>query len=160
MQIVTEMHQDNDVDNGLVEDSRTNMSKSSLDVGKKVCLHSCDHNILKSLPCKDKRDRDTTIILLRREIESALQSLKEVQVEMDKLRKENEDIVKSEQKTRESLKCFTDQVQNLQATMSNFESQSKLKMEVLNQRLEASEQIVVEAGSNLHENREVIRDFS
>ncbi|PON49199.1 Kinesin-like protein [Parasponia andersonii] len=155
--IATETHQDDDVDNRLVEDSRTNMSKSSLDVGKKVGLNSCDQeDNFKSLPCKDKSDRDTTIILLRREIESALQSLKEVQVEMEKLRKENKDIVKSEQKTRESLKCFTNQVHNLQATMNDFESQSKLKLEALNQKLEASEQIVVEAGSHLYETRELL----
>ncbi|POO03052.1 hypothetical protein TorRG33x02_011130, partial [Trema orientale] len=155
--IATETHQDDDVDNRLVEDSRTNISKSSLDVGKKVGLHSCDQeDNFQSLPCKDKSDRDTTIILLRREIESALQSLKEVQVEMEKLRKENKDIVKSEQKTRESLKCFTKQVHNLQATMNDFESQSKLKLEALNQKLEASEQIVVEAGSHLFETRELL----
>lgn len=159
MQIAIETQIDDVVDNRLVEGPRTNSCKSSLEVGKKMSLHSCDRDNLKSLPSNDKCDRDTTIILLRKEIESALQSLKDVQIEMEKLRKENKDIVKSEQKTRESLKCFTNQVHNLQSSMNDFESQSKLKMEALNQRLETSEQIMAEAGSHLNETREVIRDF-
>ncbi|XP_062092244.1 kinesin-like protein KIN-12D [Humulus lupulus] len=155
-QIATEIYQDDDVDSEIVEDSGTDISKSSLDVEKKVCFHSCDQDKFKSFPCEDKCDRDTTIILLRREMESALQSLQEVQVEMEKLRRENKDILKSEQKSRESMKCFANQVQNLQATLSDFEVQSKLKMEALNQRLEASEQNVVEACSHLYETRELL----
>ncbi|KAF4366869.1 hypothetical protein F8388_013934 [Cannabis sativa] len=154
--IDNEIYQDDEVENEIVEDSGTGISKSSPDLGKKVCFHSCDQDKFKSFPCEEKCDRDTTIILLRREMEYALQSLQEVQVEMEKLRRENKDILKSEQYSRKSMTCFTNQIRNLQTTLTDFEVQSKLKMEVLNQRLEASEQNVVEAGSHLYETRELL----
>ena len=158
MQIAAETHQDDDFDNRLVEDSRTDMSKSSLDVGKRVCLDSCNPKKLKSR--KDTHDRDRTVLLLRREIESALKSLKEVEDEMEKLRKENKEMSNSEQQTRESLKFFTAEILNLQAKMYNFESQSKIKMEAANQKLAAFEEIVLEASSLSSRMKEVNHHIS
>ncbi|XP_024021248.1 kinesin-like protein KIN-12D isoform X2 [Morus notabilis] len=132
-----------------VEDSRRNMSKFSLDVGKSAS----DQETLKTTrPCKDR----DTIVLLRREIESALQSLKEVQSEMEKLHEENKEMSKSEQKTRESMKSLVAQILNLQTTMDNFESQSEHKMGALNQRLEAFEQIVLEGSSHWYGTKELL----
>lgn len=147
MQIAPETYADD------VEDSRRNMSKSSLDVGKSV---SDQETLKKTRPCKDR----DTIVLLRREIESALQSLKEVQSEMEKLHEENKEMSKSEQKTRESMKSLVAQILNLQATVDNFESQSEHKMGALNRRLEACEQIVLEASSHWYGTKEVIFHIS
>ncbi|KAL5562494.1 hypothetical protein UlMin_032241 [Ulmus minor] len=148
--IDSETGQDDDVGDILGEDMRANMC--FLDMGKK---HSCDGKILKCRePCKDVHDRDTTIILLRREIESALENLQEVKVEMEKLRGENKEMVKSEQQSQKSMKFFINEIVNLQAAMNDFDTRSKLKMEALNQRLEALQQNVLEAGSHLHETKE------
>ncbi|KAJ4830100.1 hypothetical protein Tsubulata_017786 [Turnera subulata] len=91
----------------------------------------------------DVHDRGVTVIL-KKEIESALQSLQEVQEEMSKLRNENEEIRMSEKQSRESLKCFTAHIISLQEALSNFEKQFELQIEVVNGKLISFEQIVRE----------------
>ncbi|KAJ0076724.1 hypothetical protein Patl1_36219 [Pistacia atlantica] len=77
--------------------------------------------------CKDVREKDITIVLLKKEIESALQSLKEVKAEMARLNKEKEEMLMSKKQNEKSMKCLRSQVLTLQAAMSNFEKQSELQ---------------------------------
>ncbi|XP_020534921.1 kinesin-like protein KIN-12D isoform X2 [Jatropha curcas] len=105
---------------------------------------------------KDVCDRDVTIILLRKEIESALESLQEVQVEMAKLRSEKEEIWMSEKQSQESLKCFSTHILAIQADMNAFEKQFELKIDAGNHKLQSLEQIVQEAGIHCCQTKEFL----
>lgn len=105
---------------------------------------------------KDVSGRDVTIILLKKEIETALESLQEVQVEMAKLHSEKEEIQISENRKQESLECFTTLILAIQADMSNFEKQFEIKMNAVNHKLQSFERIVQEAGTYWCQTKEVI----
>lgn len=156
LQIATETYQNNNVDKKLVEDSRTNMSTCSLKLGKGASDYSSNQENVKSKrSCENVHDRDIMVVLLKKEIESALESLQEVQAEMEKLHEEKKEMRMSEQQNQQILKCVTTQVLKLEATMNDFENQSKLKMEAFTQRLEAFEHIVLEAGSHWYQTKQV-----
>ncbi|XP_010255107.1 PREDICTED: kinesin-like protein KIN-12D isoform X2 [Nelumbo nucifera] len=91
---------------------------------------------------KDVFDRDITILLLKKEIESALVSLRGVQVQMAKLLDEKEEIRKSEKKSRQSVECLKAQVLALQAEMSSMEKQFNLKMMELDNKLQTVEEVL------------------
>lgn len=56
---------------------------------------------------KDSCERDVTITLLRKDIECALESLKDVQDEIAKLHEEKNEMSICEKQSRESIKCLT-----------------------------------------------------
>ncbi|XP_057992919.1 kinesin-like protein KIN-12D isoform X2 [Hevea brasiliensis] len=132
------------------EDLRAHVPECSLEKGSR-CRKSEEFRT-----SKDVSDRDVTIILLKKEIESALESLQEVQVEMAKLRSEKEEIRISEKRSQESLKCFTTLILAIQADMSNFENLFELKMNAINHKLQSFEQIVQEAGTHWCQTKEFL----
>ncbi|GAV81504.1 Kinesin domain-containing protein/Kinesin-relat_1 domain-containing protein [Cephalotus follicularis] len=141
-----EMNQE-DKDFKFVEDPRTYISSSLLG-GKNIHGISDDQKHMEpKKTCYNVRHKDVTIILLKKEIESALESLKEVQAEMAKLRNEKEEIWVSKKRSEEDMKCVTNELLALQESISNFEKQSELKIEAVNHKLQMFEQIVQDAGS-------------
>ncbi|KAL2344857.1 hypothetical protein Fmac_006142 [Flemingia macrophylla] len=104
--------------------------------------------------CKEVHERDVTITLLRKEIESALESLKEVQYEMAKLHKEKKEMSLCEKKSRQSIECLTNQILFLQEAMNHFEEQSKLKIEALSHKLRGLEKPLKEVGSHWYQRKE------
>ncbi|KAM4088915.1 hypothetical protein ACB094_07G109200 [Castanea mollissima] len=151
----TETSQVSDLDLNPVEDKRIVTSEHS-EVGKSECCYSYDGKSMKSRTFKDVSNRDVTIILLKKEIESALLSLKEVQAEMVKLHDEKKQMSMSEKQSQESMKSLTTQVLTLEAAMSNYEKQSRLKMEAFSHRLNAFEKTVEEAGSQWCQTKELL----
>ncbi|XP_004292458.1 PREDICTED: uncharacterized protein LOC101313387 [Fragaria vesca subsp. vesca] len=122
--------------------------------GSKQFLEDQSSNIFGKI--RDECGRDVTIILLKKEIEAALDSLKQVQAEMDNLHEKNKIMCKSEQQSRDSMKVIGLQVLNLQSTLNEVELQSKGKLEALNLRLEAFEHIVQESRSHWCQRKELI----
>lgn len=123
------------------EGLRIDVSESSSTIGKRSLGTSCGR--------KDeglRTPKDVTIILLKGEIEFALESLKEVKREMAKLHAEKEEIWMSEKQSQESMKCFTTQILALQEVFNNFETQFETKIQTVNDKLQAFEQIIQEAG--------------
>ncbi|RDX99717.1 Kinesin-like protein KIN-12D, partial [Mucuna pruriens] len=104
--------------------------------------------------CKDVHERDVTITLLRKEIECALESLKEVQYEMARLHEEKKEMSMCEKKSRQSIECLTNQILFLQEAMNHFEEQSKVKIEVLNHKLRDLEKPLKEACSHWYQKKE------
>ncbi|KAK4848274.1 hypothetical protein QYF36_011166 [Acer negundo] len=146
-----------DVDVCLVEDLRTNDSKHRFKTRKSSCGYSYDQKLMESgNGCKDVRERDATIVLLRLEIESALKSLKEVQAEMTKLHGEKEEMLVSKKQNEQGMKCLVTQLLTLQATVDNFKKQSELKIETVNRKLGEFEQIVHEAGTDWCQTKEIL----
>jgi len=105
---------------------------------------------------KDVHERDVTISLLRKEIECALESLKEVQYEMARLHEEKKEMSLCEMKSQQSIECLTKQILFLQEAMNHFEEKSKLKIEVLSQKLRNLEKPLKEASSHWYQKKEVI----
>ncbi|KAL9327432.1 hypothetical protein ACSQ67_008077 [Phaseolus vulgaris] len=104
----------------------------------------------------DVRERDVTISLLRKEIECALESLKEVQYEMARLHEEKKEMSKCELKSRQSIECLTKQILFLQEAMNHFEEKSKVKIEVLSQKLRDLEKPLKEASSHWYQKKELL----
>ncbi|KAK9286730.1 hypothetical protein L1049_015133 [Liquidambar formosana] len=154
----TETNQDSTkIDSHFVENLKNDNLERFFKVGKSLCGHSCDEKNLESgRTSKDVCDRDVTIILLKKEIESAFESLKEVQVEMAKLRDEKEEIWLSKKRSQESMKCLTSHVLALQATMSNFEEQSGFKLAAFDHKLQTVEQVVQDAGIHWCQTKELL----
>ncbi|XP_050363080.1 kinesin-like protein KIN-12D [Argentina anserina] len=147
--------QDNNGSKQFVKDPSANISDISLHAERSICYKPCTtHEYMK--PSKDVCGRDVTIILLRKEIEDALDSLKQVQAELDNLREENKMMCKSEKQCRDSMKVIGLQVLNLQSTLNEVEMQSTVKLEALNHRLQAFEQIVRVSGSHWCQTKELI----
>ncbi|KAK0582663.1 hypothetical protein LWI29_028296 [Acer saccharum] len=146
-----------DVDVYLVEDLRTDDSKHRFKTRKSSYGYSYDQKLMESgNGCKDVRERDATIVLLRLEIESALKSLKEVQAEMTKLHGEKEEMLVSKKQNEQGMKCLVTQLLTLQATVDNFEKQSELKIEAVNRKLGEFEQTVHEAGTDWCQTKEIL----
>ncbi|KAL5855677.1 hypothetical protein ACOSQ4_005479 [Xanthoceras sorbifolium] len=146
-----------DVDVHFVDDLRKDVSEHCYKARKSFCGYSYDQKQMESINvCKDVRERDSTIVLLRLEIESALESLKEVQAEMAKLHGEKEEMLVSKKQNEKGMKCLVTQLLTLQATMDNFEKQSELKIEAVNRKLGEFEQIAHEAGTDWHQTKEFL----
>ncbi|XP_009785936.1 kinesin-like protein KIN-12D [Nicotiana sylvestris] len=130
--------------------------------------HSSDksNNMLKSVSnwktfqmnWKDKNARDDTIILLRKEMESALECLKGVQAEMAKLCVEKEALRSSEQKSRESIGDFVTAVTSLQTYMDKFEHELEFKVELVDDKLQKIEDAVQESCSSWYEQKKLLED--
>ncbi|CAN1307272.1 Kinesin-like protein KIN-12D [Linum perenne] len=124
-------------------------------------LEACARNVhtfgldIKSSP-KHSRNRDVTIALLKGEIESALASLQDVRTEMGRLHAEKEQFQMSERQSKETVELVTTQLLAMQATISDFEKQFELKIDVVNHKLQAFEQVVQEAMDNWSETKEYV----
>ncbi|KAL5127457.1 Kinesin-like protein KIN-12D [Glycine soja] len=103
---------------------------------------------------KNVLERDATIRLLRKEIECALESLKEVQYEMARLHDEKKEMLVSEKKSRQSIECLTNQILFLQEAMYHFEEKSKVKIDVLSHKLRGLEKPLKEASSHWYQRKE------
>ncbi|KAM7474929.1 hypothetical protein LguiB_022172 [Lonicera macranthoides] len=114
-----------------------------------------EENFARGSISKESNDRDTTIILLKKEIESALESLRGVQVEMAKLHDEKEQVSISEKQSRKGIESLMSQVLALQAALDNFEEQFQLTMVHLDDKLLRVEEITQEAGSSWCQEKEL-----
>ncbi|RZB68565.1 Kinesin-like protein KIN-12D, partial [Glycine soja] len=126
------------------------------DIGEQRLVKSgYDMKYLKSRKVgKNVLERDATIRLLRKEIECALESLKEVQYEMARLHDEKKEMPVSEKKSRQSIECLTNQILFLQEAMYHFEEKSKVKIDVLSHKLRGLEKPLKEASSHWYQRKE------
>ncbi|XP_059314093.1 kinesin-like protein KIN-12D [Lycium ferocissimum] len=102
------------------------------------------------------KDRDATIILLRKEIESSLECLKGVQAEMAGLRVEKEVLWSSEQKSKETVGDFLAAATSLQTYMDKFEQELELKVELVDNKLQKIEDAVKESSSSWYEQKKLL----
>lgn len=145
----------------LVEDLRNDSAVSKLKVENGVSSNSCCQKYMElRATCNNVCERDVTILLLRKEIESALESLKQVQLEMDKLQNEKEEIRMSEKQNNETLEFLVSQILNLQEAMHKFEEKSAFKIEVSNKKIERFGQTIQEAAIQWCQRKEVLFFFA
>ncbi|XP_021285651.1 kinesin-like protein KIN-12D isoform X2 [Herrania umbratica] len=106
--------------------------------------------------CKSVCDREVTVILLKKEIKSAMESLKEVQAEMGTIRDEKEKIQLSEKLSKESLRCLTTHVIALEATMNEFGKLWELKIGAVNRKMNTFEQSMQEIRTHWCQTKEFL----
>ncbi|KAH9656269.1 kinesin-like protein KIN-12D [Citrus sinensis] len=145
------------VDVHFVDDKKTEFSDCSSRARKSLCDYSCKQKQMESgKSFDDMHQKDVTIALLKREIDSAIESLKEVQAEMAKLQYEKEKMLMSEKQYEKNMKNLTTEVLTLQAAINEFQKQSELKIEAITHKVEAVEHIVQEAGTYWYETKETL----
>ena len=111
------------------------------------------YNSLESM--KSCNTKEVTLTLLRKEIESAMQSLKEVQAEMVHLCAEKEEICNLEKKGREGMEIVKAQVLGLQSALSDFKTQCEGKILALNHKLQNVKTSAQDARSSWWQTKEV-----
>lgn len=157
MQICSRSRGDFAADLTDVKDLRTQGSDHPLEKQTTICGCSCCLKRLNSKQSgKEVDNRDVTIILLKAEIESALESLKQVQIEMAKLHNEKKERLLYEEQGKETIRCLRNQLLALQAAMHSFEHQGKLKMETYNCKVDALAQSLLETCKYCCKEKEVI----
>ncbi|XP_023641179.1 kinesin-like protein KIN-12D isoform X2 [Capsella rubella] len=116
------------------------------ELGKNVVVSSCiektpNNNDTESmrLTSKVSSERGKVIILLKQEMESALVSLKEVQIEMAKLQGEKEVLKASEKRSLSNLHDLAAQFCNLETLMNNMQGQYEHTVEVTDHKLKTLE---------------------
>ncbi|KAG7631785.1 P-loop containing nucleoside triphosphate hydrolase [Arabidopsis suecica] len=138
--------------------------------GRNVVVSSCiektpnnNHTESMRLSSKVSSERGKVIILLKQEMESALASLKEVQVEMANLKGEKEELKASEKRSLSNLNDLAAQICNLNTVMSNMEEQYEHKMEVTDHKLKTLEHEIakmkIEADQEYVENLCILKKF-
>ncbi|XP_019702656.1 kinesin-like protein KIN-12F isoform X1 [Elaeis guineensis] len=85
---------------------------------------------------KDDSDRETTILLLRKELECALDRLQEVQAQMIKLLNKKEEIKKSEKQSQTSIEHLTNEVLRLKSDIIDKEIQFDIRLQELEDKLQ------------------------
>ncbi|XP_047338368.1 kinesin-like protein KIN-12D isoform X2 [Impatiens glandulifera] len=127
--------------------------RSCIDISRKSAEDQDDDIIIsksqEDKPMKLKSDigsyGDPTIVLLRNELESALGSLDEVEVEIRKLCLEKDEIRISENQCREKMKSLISQLLSFEAIVNNFEKQTGQKIASLDHKLKEIQELVQEA---------------
>ncbi|KAL3538910.1 hypothetical protein ACH5RR_002276 [Cinchona calisaya] len=113
----------------------------------------------KNLACQSTlkvvNNKDATIMLLKKEIESALESLNGVQAEMAKLRYEKENFCMSEKESLKGIESILSQVVVLWNAMDSFEEEFKLKIDALEAKLQGFEEIVQQSCTSWLEQNEM-----
>lgn len=104
---------------------------------------------------KDGKNRDTAIVLLKKEIECALESFNGVKAEMAKLYDEKEKLWMSGKESKRSLEALVSQVLVLQSGMDCFEAEFKSKIDLLNGKLQRFEEIVQSSCTSKFQEKEV-----
>ncbi|XVE49142.1 hypothetical protein DITRI_Ditri01bG0058600 [Diplodiscus trichospermus] len=134
-----------DKDLNSVQKLETDISDCSFNAGEILHGSPCDEKCTETgKTSKNVCDREVTIILLKKEIESAMASLKEVQAEMVKICNEKEEIRLSEKQSKESLRCLATHVLALEETMDGFGKLLELKIGAVNHKIDTVEQTMQE----------------
>lgn len=101
--------------------------------------------------------RDETITLLKKELETAIQSLNGVKTEMARLRSEKEAVRLSEKQIRESIEVLVPQVQALQSVVDHFEKQTGVAMVSLDNKIQNVEEVMQESCKSCLQRRKVCK---
>ncbi|CAN0878998.1 Kinesin-like protein KIN-12D [Linum grandiflorum] len=130
------------------------LTNAKNDLSSANTSHNQNNEIESSL--NHPRNRDVTVSLLKGEIVSALASLQDVRSQMGRLHAENEQFRISERQSKETVEFVTTQLLAMQATVSDFEKQFELKIDIVNHKLQAFEQVVQEAMDDWSETKEYV----
>ncbi|XP_031381978.1 kinesin-like protein KIN-12D [Punica granatum] len=147
-EIETENCQEKSTDLGLVEGPKAEDCDLPCKEGQLGDWYQCEGNSDFGGSYHGEYGRDATILMLKREVGSALESLKHMQVEMAKLQIEKEERQLSEKQERENMNHLAGQVLSLQEVMNRFEDESKLKIETFYSKVQTFELMMLDVGND------------
>ncbi|KAJ9551843.1 hypothetical protein OSB04_015888 [Centaurea solstitialis] len=105
---------------------------------------------------KDHMGRSNgTIILLKKELETALESLNGVKTEMARLRSEKESVLLSEKQSRKSIEVLVPQVLTLQSVVDKFEEHIGVAMVSLDRKIQTVEELLQESCKSCSQKRKL-----
>lgn len=114
-----------------------------------------DNNLESEITLHSAIGRDAAIILLKKEIECALKSLKEVQAQMDKMQSEKEEILESERCSQKSIESLLNQTVVFRDAIDNFEGVFELKVSAVDDKIRRMEEAVQESLESWFQQTEV-----
>lgn len=106
-----------------------------------------------------KKSRKATIILLKKEIESALGSLQGVQDQMAKLIFEHEEILATGKHSKENIEVLMNRAVLLQGTIDSFDEDLQLRVNAFDGKLGKMEETLQEACASWSQHIEVGHSF-
>ncbi|KAH6772638.1 hypothetical protein C2S51_011042 [Perilla frutescens var. frutescens] len=115
-----------------------------------------DNNLESEITLQSAIGREATVILLKKEIECALQSLQELQSQMDKMQSEKEEIWASEKCSRKSIESTINQIVVLRDALDNFEGVFELQVSAINGKIRRMEEAVQESLDSWFQQRELL----
>ncbi|XVF45199.1 hypothetical protein PTKIN_Ptkin02bG0185700 [Pterospermum kingtungense] len=139
-----------------IQKLETDISDCSSKVGKTLHASPSEKCMESGKTSNNVCDREVTIVLLKKEIESAMESLKEVQAEMGKICKEKEEMRLSEKQSKESLRCLTSHALALEETMNDFGKLLELKIGAVNHKIDTAEQSMREIRTHWCQTKEFL----
>lgn len=113
------------------------------------------NNLVSESILKSDNKRDAAIFLLKKEIECALQSLQELQAQMETLQSEKDEILASERSGRKIIESLINQAVLLRDNIDNFEGQLELQFDAMDDKMGRMEERVHESFSSWIHQREV-----
>ncbi|KAL0914631.1 hypothetical protein M5K25_014994 [Dendrobium thyrsiflorum] len=131
---------ENQINIGSIQDTDINEQKNAESIQYMIENHGSKklNTSRQQLP-EDILEREKTIEILRKEIESALQSLKDVQSQMVEMFDEKEEIKKSMLLSHDSIKGLTAEVHQLNSEILNKENEFEFKLLQLEDKLRTVE---------------------
>ncbi|XVF01191.1 hypothetical protein REPUB_Repub04eG0067300 [Reevesia pubescens] len=139
------------------QELETNISDCSFKVGESLHRSPCDEKCMDSgKTCKNVCDKEVSIILLKKEIKSAMGSLKEVQAEMSKICNEKEEIRLSKKQSKESVRCLATHALYLEEMMNDFGKLLEVKIGAVNRKIDTVEQTMQEIRTHWCQEKEFL----
>lgn len=127
----------NDVSSG--DNGGESIEKCSSDGAiAKNCI--INNNLESGITLQSAIGRNAAIILLKKEIESALKSLDKLKAQMDKLQSEKEEILASERCSRKSIGSLINQTVVLADAIDNFGGVVELKISAIDGKIRRMEE--------------------
>ncbi|XP_057787421.1 kinesin-like protein KIN-12D [Salvia miltiorrhiza] len=117
-----------------------------------------DNNLESEITLHSAIGRDAAIFLLKKEIECALKSLKEVQAQMDKMQSEKEEILASERCSRKSIESLLNQTVIFRDAIDNFQDVFELKVSAVDGKIRRMEEAVQESLDSWFQQTELLED--
>lgn len=128
----------NDVSSG--DNGGESIEKCSSDGAIAKNCNINDNNLESGITLQSAIGRDAAIILLKKEIESALKSLDKLKAQMDKLQSEKEEILASERCSRKSIGSLINQTVVLADAIDNFGGVVELKISAIDGKIRRMEE--------------------
>lgn len=128
----------NDVSSG--DNGGESIEKCSSDGAIAKNCNINDNKLESGITLQSAIGRDAAIILLKKEIESALKSLDKLKAQMDKLQSEKEEILASERCSRKSIGSLINQTVVLADAIDNFGGVVELKISAIDGKIRRMEE--------------------
>ncbi|KAK4789861.1 hypothetical protein SAY86_017165 [Trapa natans] len=147
-EVETANRQENRIDSQAVMDTNSNDCDPSYNERNGAEWYQCKEECDSVGSCHEEFGRDGALLLMKREVGCAFESLKQLQAEMAELQKVEEGRLTSEKLENEKINNLAVQVLDLHTTMRNFEDDLNLRIGAFYRKIQYFERAVVDFGND------------